>query len=164
MSDAFTVDLHQQAGYRFEARFDDPDVAALTVDEPPPLGASAGPDPARVLAVSVGHCLSASLLFALRKFGNDPARLWTRVSTTMSRNERGRLRIGRIAADLHLGVEARQLARLDRALAQFEDFCTVTATLRGAVPVDVRVLDAHGTVVHGGADAPPREHAAATAA
>jgi uncharacterized OsmC-like protein len=149
MSDAFTIDLHQQADYRFEVRFDDPEVPVLTVDEPAPLGGNAGPDPARLMAVAVGHCVSASLLFALRKFGNDPADMWTRVRVTLARNERGRLRIGRIAADLHLGADAHRFARLDRALAQFEDYCTVTATLRDAVPVDVRVIDADGAVLHG---------------
>jgi uncharacterized OsmC-like protein len=149
MSDAITIDLHQQADYRFDVRFDDPDVPVLTVDEPPPLGNNAGPDPSRLVAVAVGHCLSASLLFALRKFGNDPGPLRARVRVTLARNERGRLRIGRIAADLHLGTDAQRLSRLDRVLAQFEDFCTVTATLRGAVPVDVRVIDAGGAVLHG---------------
>jgi uncharacterized OsmC-like protein len=154
VSGEFTLDLHQQADYRFEVHFDDPDVPTLVVDEPAPLGADAGPDPARLLAVAVGHCLSSSLLFALRKFGNDPGRLWARVRLARTRNERGRLRIGRIDAELHLGVDAQRLTRLDRVLAQFEDFCTVTATLRGAVPIDVRVLDAAGTVVHGAQTSP----------
>ena len=149
MNDAITIEVHQQADYRFEARFDDPHVPVLTVDEPPPLGHNAGPDPSRLLAAAVGHCLSASLLFALRKFGNDPSGLWVRVRVMLARNERGRLRIGRMAADLHLGTDAQRLSRLDRVLAQFEDFCTVTATLRGAVPVDVRVIDSSGAVVHG---------------
>jgi uncharacterized OsmC-like protein len=149
MTDTFTIDLRQQADYRFDVRFDDAAVPAMVVDEQPPLGENAGPSPSRLLAVSVGHCLSASLLFALRKFGNDPGTLQTRVRVTLGRNDRGRLRIARMAAELRLGVPAATLTRLDRALAQFEDFCTVTATLRGAMPVDVRVLDGSGTVVHG---------------
>jgi hypothetical protein len=44
--------------------------APLT-DEPPPLGQGAGPNPSRLLAASVANCLSASLLFALRKFNPD---------------------------------------------------------------------------------------------
>jgi uncharacterized OsmC-like protein len=149
MTESFAIDLLQQADYRFDVRFDDAAVPAMVVDEHPPLGANAGPSPSRLLAVSVGHCLSASLLFALRKFGNDPGALRTRVHVTLGRNDRGRLRIARIAAELHLGVPARTLSRLDRVLSQFEDFCTVTATLRGAVPVDVRVIDGSGLVVHG---------------
>ena len=36
---------------------------------------------------------------------------------------------------------------LERALAQFEDFCVVTQSVRAAFPVDVRVLDSAGTVL-----------------
>ena len=31
-----------------------------------------------------------------------------------------------------------------RVLASFEDFCTVTASVRAAIPVTVEVFDAHG--------------------
>jgi organic hydroperoxide reductase OsmC/OhrA len=145
----FAIDLFQDADYRFEVQFDDDEVPPLTVDEHPPLGANAGPSPSRVLATAVAHCLSASLLFSLRKFGNDPGRLRTRATVTMARNERGRLRIGRIAVDVRLGVAADSLVRLDRALGQFEDFCIVTQSVRAGVPVDVRVVDASGVVLHG---------------
>jgi organic hydroperoxide reductase OsmC/OhrA len=148
--DDFTIQLVQQADYRFAVSFDDPDVPPLVVDENPPLGGGAGPSPARVLATAVAHCLSASLLFALRKFGNEPAKLRARATVSMTRNERKRLRIGRIAVDLVLGDPADSLAHLDRALAQFEDFCIVTQSVRGGVAVDVRVLDRGGQVLHGG--------------
>jgi hypothetical protein len=36
---------------------------------------------------------------------------------------------------------------LDRILAQFEDFCVVTQSVRTAIPVDVRVLDNAQTVL-----------------
>ena len=44
-----------------------PGVLAFPVN-PPPLGQGSGPSPMQLLAASVGNCLSASLLFALRKF------------------------------------------------------------------------------------------------
>ncbi len=59
----------------------------------------------------------------------------------MTRNAQRRLRIGRIAVDLHLGVSAAELRMLPRILEQFEEFCTVTQSVRAAIPVDVRVLD-----------------------
>jgi hypothetical protein len=63
------------------------------------------------------------------------------------RNANNRLRIGRIAVDLHLGVMASKVNMLDRILGQFEEFCIVTQSIRAAIPVDVRVLDTAGTVL-----------------
>jgi uncharacterized OsmC-like protein len=145
----FEIELTQQDGYRFEVRFDGPAVPPLVVDEHPPLGGDAGPSPVRVLAVAVAHCLSASLLFALRKFRNEPGAMRTVVRTGMARNEAKRLRVGRMAVDLHLGRPAAELQMLERILAQFEDFCTVTQSVRGAFPVDVRVFDSTGAQLHG---------------
>ena len=88
MNTTFTIELVQQADYRFEVHFDNPAVPLLTTDEAPPLGGDAGPNPARLLTVAVTNCLSASLLFALRKFKNDPGPLRASATTTLA----GRLR------------------------------------------------------------------------
>lgn len=146
MDSTFTIELVQQAGYRFEAHFDNPVIPLLTTDEAPPLGGDAGPNPARLLTVAVANCLSASLLFALRKFKNNPGTMRASATTSLVRSEQNRLRVGRIQVDIHLGVAATELKLLERALAQFEDFCVVTQSVRAAFPVDVRVLDSEGTV------------------
>ena len=144
MEGAFQIELRQQADYRFEAHFDNPAVPVLVTDETPPLGADAGPSPSRLLGVAVANCLSASLLFALRKFKNEPGPMRTVAAVTLARNEAKRLRVTHIGVELHLGVPAAQLAMLERALAQFEEFCVVTQSVRAAIPVDVRVFDALG--------------------
>lgn len=145
MADAsFRIELRQQQDYRFTVKFDRPDLPPLVTDESPPLGADAGPNPARLLGVAVANCLAASLLFALRKFGNDPAPLHAVAEVVLLRNSRGRLRIPRIAVELRLGVPWQALKHADRALAQFEDFCIVTESVRGGIDVAVRVLDAAG--------------------
>jgi len=146
-SNTFTIELQQQADYRFEVHFDNPGVPPLVTDESAPLGGDAGPNPSRLLTTAVANCLSASLLFAMRKFKNQPEPLRATATTTMGRNEANRMRVQRIAVDLHLGVAAGQLTMLDRILAQFEDFCVVTQSVRAAIPVDVRVIDATGTVL-----------------
>lgn len=71
------IQLRQQADYRFEAHFEGTEIDPLQTDEPPPLGGGTGPNPARLLGTAVANCLSASLLFALRKFGNEPGRMET---------------------------------------------------------------------------------------
>jgi organic hydroperoxide reductase OsmC/OhrA len=147
MDGDFTIELVQQADYRFEVRFDSADVPVLTTDEAPPLGQDAGPNPSRLLLLAVANCLSASLLFALRKFKAEPGLLRTSATASLLRNEQNRLRVKHMQVDIHLGVAGAQLKQLDRALAQFEDFCVVTQSVRAAIPVAVRVLDATGAVL-----------------
>jgi hypothetical protein len=83
----------------------------------------------------------------MRKFKNEPGPIRAVATVTMARNAQHRLRVGRIAVDLHLGAVAAELRRLDRILGLFEDYCTVTQSLRAAIPVDVRVLDKAHTVL-----------------
>ena len=142
------IELVRQSDYRFEARFDDPRIPMMLTDEPAPLGGNAGPNPSRLLAVAVANCLAASLLFAMRKFKSDPGALRAVATVQMTRNPQNRLRVGRIAVDLHLGTGASEVPMLDRILGQFEEFCIVTQSVRPAFPVDVRVLDKTGAVLH----------------
>lgn len=144
----FEISLDQMSGYEFRVRFDGTAVPDLLTDELAPLGTGAGPNPSRMLAVSVANCLAASLLFALRKYKNDPGQLAAKARATLARNEHGRWRVARIAVDLDLGQGEADLAHVDRALAQFEDFCTVTQSVRQGIAVDVSVRDAAGTLLH----------------
>jgi uncharacterized OsmC-like protein len=141
-----SVSLKQQADYRFEIHFGD-NIPALVADEPAPLGKGEGPSPAQLLCASVGNCLSDSLLFALRKFKQAPEPLHAEVQAEVGRNPEGRLRILGLHATIHLGVAAGALEHLDRALAQFEEFCTVTQSVRQAIPVRVTVIDAEGVML-----------------
>ena len=142
-----SVSLKQQADYRFEIHFGD-NIPALIADEPAPLGKGEGPSPAQLLCASVGNCLSDSLLFALRKFKQAPEPLHAEVQAEVGRNPEGRLRILGLHATIHLGVAAGALEHLERALAQFEEFCTVTQSVRQAIPVRVTVVDTEGVTLH----------------
>ncbi|RDS82646.1 OsmC family protein [Dyella psychrodurans] len=142
------VSLEQTHDYEFRVRFDGTAVPDLVTDETSPLGGDAGPNPSRMLLVGVANCLSASLLFALRKFKNAPGKLSARARATTERNEQGRWRIVHIAVDLQLADAAVAFEHVDRALAQFEDFCIVTESVRQGIAVDVSVRDATGAVVH----------------
>lgn len=138
-----TVQLQQQQDYRFEIRFG-PGGVPLLADEPPPLGAGAGPSPVQLLAAAVGNCLSASLLFALRKFKQVPDPLSASVTAEVGRNAEGRLRVLQLQARLTLGVPAAQIEHLDRVLATFEAYCTVTQSVQAAIPVQLQVFDSTG--------------------
>ena len=141
------ITLRQQQDYRFDVDFGD-GIAVLQADEPAPLGSGQGPSPVQLLAAAVGNCLSDSLLFALRKFKQAPEPLRCEVQAEVGRNAENRLRILGLHATITLGVAAGSLEHLDRALAQFEEFCTVTQSVRQAVPVRVTVLDAEGKTLH----------------
>ena len=141
------IELRQEADYRFAVHFENPAIPPLITDEGAPIGADAGPSPTQLLGTAVANCLAASLLFAMRKYKNEPGPLRVVASLHLVRNEQRRLRVGRIGVDLHLAVAAAQVQMLDRILAQFEDFCVVTQSVRTAIPVDVRVLDNAQTVL-----------------
>lgn len=138
-----TVQLHQQQDYQFRIAFggDAPDVLG---DEPAPLGQGQGPSPVQLLAAAVGNCLSDSLLFALRKFKQAPEPIACEVHAEVGRNAEGRVRVLGMQAVLTLGVPAASLEHLDRVLATFEGYCTVTQSVRQGIPVQVTVRDADG--------------------
>ena len=143
------ITLEQEEDYSFRIRFDDTTIADLMTDEPEPLGKGEGPNPTRLLVSAVANCLSASLLFALRKFRNTPGKLVTHATAELVRNEQGRLRVGHIHADIQLAEAGTAHASLERILAQFENFCVVTQSVRDGIEVDVVVRDADGRVLVG---------------
>lgn len=138
-----TVTLTQQRDYQFQIDFGTP-VSSLLGDEPPPLGQSAGPSPMQLLCAAVGNCLSDSLLFALRKFKQNPDPLHCTVTADVGRNAENRLRVLGMRATLTLGVPAAALEHLDRVLASFEQYCTVTQSVAQGFPVEIQVFDATG--------------------
>jgi uncharacterized OsmC-like protein len=146
-SNSTVIQLRQQQDYRFEVRFDKDSIPVLVTDEGAPIGADAGPSPTQLLGTAVANCLAASLLFALRKFKNEPGPLEVTAHLHHARNPQGRLRVGSIDVELRIPMQAAQINMLDRILTIFEDYCVVTQSVRAAIPVGVRVLDATATVL-----------------
>jgi hypothetical protein len=89
----------------------------------------------------------------MRKFKQSPGPLRATARGELTRNERGRVRIGRFDVAIHLSDNAAAIQHFDRCLAQFEDFCVVTKSVRHGIPVGVRVIDAGGAQVFDGAAA-----------
>lgn len=142
MSDAemgFELSLDLVDEYVFDVDFGLPGVPGLRMDEPEPMGGGDGPNAARLLAAAVGNCLSSSALFCLRKGRVSVTGMRTEVRTALTRNEAGRLRIGKIEVDLHPIVADEDQARMARCLDLFEDFCLVTESVRGGIDVGVEV-------------------------
>lgn len=146
---SFGVTVQQESDYVFRIQFDATAIADLLTDEPEPLGSGSGPNPSRLLTAAVANCMSASLLFALRKFKNQPGPITTKAVTTMARSEGGRMRVERIDAHIQLAERAEDYQQLERILAQFEAFCVVTESVRHGVEVGIRVSDVEGKLLHG---------------
>ena len=138
-----SVTLKQIRRYQFDITFA-PEVAHVQSDEAPPLGEGQGPTPALLLLAAVGSCMSSSLYFALTKFKNDAGTITTTARGRIGRNAAGRLRIVHIEVEIRLGVNAGSLQHLERILGQFEEFCTVGASVRAGIPTDVAVFDGSG--------------------
>ncbi len=136
--------LEQEGPYAFRVSFEGTDLDAMLTDEPAPLGEGRGPNPSALLLSGVANCLASSLLFALRKFKNAPGPLRAEIVARKERNAEGRWRIPRAEVTLHLSDKAADLEHFERVLAQFEQFCIVTQSVRDGVDVAVRVIDADG--------------------
>jgi organic hydroperoxide reductase OsmC/OhrA len=144
-----TVTLEALGGFRFRADFE-ASGTELVMDEPEPLGEGTGPAASEVLSAAVGNCLSASLLFCLRKGDIEPEGLRTVVETRVGRNEDGRLRVESSDVTLRLELAPEDRARAARCLEVFEDYCVVTGAVRQGLEVDVAVEDRDGTPLASG--------------
>lgn len=137
------IELSQRHDYRFDIAFGN-DMPMLTSDEPAPLGTGLGPSPVQMLCAAVGNCLSDSLLFAFRKFKQVPEPIHCVVTAEVGRNTDNRLRVLNMTAQIRMDAIASSLEQVDHVLAQFEEFCTVTQSVRQGIPIAVEVFDGAG--------------------
>lgn len=144
----FSLSLKRIQGYQFQVKFDWENVAPILADEPEPLGQRSGPNASRLLGAAVGNCLSASLLFCLQKGGLVVEDMETQVTGKYTRNERGRLRVGSLTAEIRLRLSEPEHPRVKRCLELFEDYCVVSGTVRKALPITVRVVDHAGQLLY----------------
>ena len=143
MSETVSVTVTQKQNYQFLVDFG-AGMPSLMADEPSPMGEGEGPAPTHMLLAAVANCLSASLLFSLQKFKQDPGGIKTTASCTVDRNENNRLRVQQIDVTIQLAKEGAELAHLDRALTQFLDFCTVSQSVQAGIPMVGTVTDSKG--------------------
>jgi len=135
------IKIDQIQDYQFRVTFDKEPYATLLTDEPPPLGLDSAPNASRLLAASVGNCLAASFLFSSRKVRANLESLRTTVKVWYARNDKGRLRIGRIKVEIVPKYDPADVAKIARAKDLFEDFCVVTQSVRAGIDVSVAVRE-----------------------
>jgi uncharacterized OsmC-like protein len=148
------VTVRLARGYEFVAEFTDLACpSAIVFDEPAPLGRGDAPNAAAVLGAAIGNCLAASFAFCLRRARIEPADLTANVTTHVVRDEKGRHRIGSIDVELTPEFGMDVVPRTERCEALYEDFCTVTASVRRGIPVHVTLTkpeDSHREDHEGG--------------
>jgi uncharacterized OsmC-like protein len=135
----FSLSVEQRDRYQFNVVFDDPSWSPIPTDEPAPLGGGTAPNPSRLLGAAMGNCMAASLLFCMEKARVPVTDVKARVTGTIGRNERGRLRIQSIKVVVEPTVDGVPPQRLARCVEIFEDFCIVTQSVREGIDVDVVV-------------------------
>jgi organic hydroperoxide reductase OsmC/OhrA len=144
----FTIHMEQEEGYAFRVKFDLKKADDILMDEPPPLGERNGPNASRLLAAAAANCLSASLMFCLAKEDVPSESVKTEAVCSMVRNEKKRLRVGRIDVRITAGNELLESKKRDRCMNLFEDFCVVTASIRQGIDVGVEVYSESGELLH----------------
>ncbi len=139
LSETVLTKLEFVEGYKFNAIFDEEDVPNLVVDEMKPIGEGVGPNPSRLLSTAVGHCLSSSLLYCLGKAKVEVKKLETTIEAKVERNSEGYLRITGLDVQIRLEVNEEDKSRVPRCLGIFENYCTVTQSVRRGIDVQVKV-------------------------
>ena len=142
------VRLELVGDYRFKVDFPGAEQTTLIMDEPPPLGEMKGPNAARVLAASIANCLSASLVFCLRKSRIPVKSMKAEAIPLVMRNNEGYLRVTRVDIALYAEIEDNaEHTRVKRCLDIFENYCVVTGAVRNGLTVDVKVNTSKLTTV-----------------
>ena len=131
-----TLRLKHLEGYRFEIDYGDDGNTTLRTDEPAPLGEGQGPSPGRVLGSAVASCLMASLVFCMDKRAAEVASLDAEVTVNTGRNEQGRVRIQKVGVELHADVAEEHAEAFEKCKRVFEQFCTVTESVKGGIEVE----------------------------
>lgn len=112
--------------------------APVISDEPDPVGMNAGPSTPAMLAMAVGHCLSASLVETMRHAGIQIVSLTTQATSIVAPNAEGLPRIKRIDVSI-VPVLERDSRNIMRCIDVFENYCTVCQSIRPAIEVRVEV-------------------------
>jgi uncharacterized OsmC-like protein len=134
-----TTKLHHIKGYKFNVISDVDYIPDILVDETKPDGEGLGLNPPRLLAAAVGHCMSSSLIYCLKKARIPIKNLETTVKTNLFRNEAGKRRISSIDIQINLKVSEKDEPRINRCLTLFEDYCTVTQSIRKGIKVNLTI-------------------------
>ena len=119
----FTIEIDQVKDYEYHVRFDNPEHPGAT----------------QFLAAAIGQCLSASLLMCVRKSRVETGLMRTRVKMQIDRSDRGRLRVKNVDVEIDPAITGADQQKAQRCVGLFEDYCTVSQSIREGFPINVTV-------------------------
>jgi uncharacterized OsmC-like protein len=135
------AELAQVERFEFRATFPGGPYGPFLVDEAPPVGHDAGPNPVRTLALAVGHCMSSTLVSTCERAHVAIVPVRTSVRATVGRNDRGRLRVQRLEVEIATGPrDPADAERFAHCVEVFPDYCTVSGAVRAGIPIDHKVV------------------------
>lgn len=145
------VNIEHIKDLQFKVMFDSVGFEML-MDEPEPIGSNKGPNPSQILSAAIGNCLSGSLMFCLKKARAEVKGLKSKIITTITRTDKGRMRIGGSTVEIILDINDGQESRLGHCLNLFEDYCIVTQSVRDGIEVAVQVKSNTGEILFDSSD------------
>jgi organic hydroperoxide reductase OsmC/OhrA len=137
----FVVHLRHDGGYRYISQASEDGRLhgePYVSDEPDPVGEASGPATPALLGSAIAHCLSASLLEALRHAHLEVLNFETEVVAVVKPNEEGLPRIDHVDVKIRPHL-ARASPRMHRCADVFENYCTVTSSVKRGIDVHVAV-------------------------
>ena len=137
----FVVHLHHDGGYRYISQASEDSRLhgePYVSDEPDPVGEASGPATPALLGSAIAHCLSASLLEALRHAHLEVLDFETEAVAVVRANAEGLPRIDHVDVTIRPHL-AEASPRMHRCADVFENYCTVTSSVKQGIDVRVAV-------------------------
>ena len=97
-----------------------------------------GPGPAHLLGMAILGCMSASLMFCLRKKECTLDDLNATANLIVKKNEEGMWRVKEINVEFIITTEDPDIQkRVELCKKNFEQYCTITQSVKAGIPVNV---------------------------
>lgn len=138
----FAVNLTHVDGYQFRSQASEdgvPHGQPYLSDEPDPVGDASAPATPALLASALGHCLSASLLEALKHSDVELESVETEAVAIVAPGAAGLPRIRQVDVTIRPRLAAAKQDDMQRCEDHFQNHCTVTCSVRQGVQVNVDV-------------------------
>ncbi|MBS7288307.1 MAG: OsmC family protein [Candidatus Freyarchaeota archaeon] len=130
------AELKWRENFKFNAKVNE---FFIEMDEPTEIGGEAsGLSPLDLLAASVGGCLSASLVFCLKK-ARIPIRGISAKSRATVTREDGYLRVKNIDVELNVEFDEETAKKAEQCFSIFRRYCIVTESVIKGIPVNLEI-------------------------